>query len=159
MHRILLLLVLGGLDAAVADEGGLTEDAMIATLERDRTVASVAFSGYVCSCQHDRQAALAEIATLYKYARVGGVIDKAAVNEQQQLLREADENIADARAAMKRVRVRLMPCKNPMVAALTHCLDDDNAEVCRDENIARLVRIQRELVTGELTALPTAGQR
>ncbi len=85
----------------------------------------IALSAWICHNADERKANVAEIATQRKYARVGGVVNLSSLQDLQDEIRAADENIAKARSALSSFRVKPLSCKSPMVFSVLTCVDDD----------------------------------
>ena len=92
--------------------------------------------GYrVAIAEDSRREALAEIAKEKKYAKYGGVFDKAAVYESQQQIRTADEEIARLKQFAKKNQAKVLGRNHPQMLRAEECLtegmDNDDCEWVR----------------------------
>ena len=80
--------------------------------------------GYRVGTMADRRdEARAEIAKQKKYARVGGVLNKSAIYEQQERIRGADEAIEWDQQYAKENGVKILGRNDKRVATVEECLD------------------------------------
>lgn len=73
----------------------------------------------LCIDREIRRRALGEIAAEKKYARIGGIIDKQKLYDQEQRVRWADEHEADNKKSF--AGQRIAPCSQPKVQLITSC--------------------------------------
>jgi hypothetical protein len=80
--------------------------------------------GYCVAVLEDRRSdAVTEIAKQKKYAKVGGVLNKGAISEQQDRIRVADEAIEENKSYAKGNGVKVLPRTDKRVAAVEDCLE------------------------------------
>lgn len=91
----------------------------------DPKAMSVIFGALICDQRSIRAAALKEIAMLKKYAGYGGVINRADLAEQQQIIRSADEKIVEIKSHIIKWKGRVKPaaCTSREVVSLLACHD------------------------------------
>ena len=89
--------------------------------------------GYrVATMEDRREDARAEITKQRKYARVGGVLNKSAVYEQQERIRGADEAIEWDRQYAKENGVKVLGRTDKRVARVGECLDSSYGQTLSD---------------------------
>lgn len=102
-------------------------------IQRDKKQMAVVLGSILCALDFGKRQALDEIAKEKKYAKVGGVINKAKLYAQQQRIRRADEQTKIVRDKMKNplyAGVVPLQCKSEKVQHVLHCHDTPETEGC-----------------------------
>jgi hypothetical protein len=106
-------------------------------LRNDPAWLQISISSTRCAARADRADATTEIATEEKYSRMGGVRDLSSLNQQQQLIRQADEQIAEANSGLAQIRRPPVPCSNSLIKKILACdkepVGGESAECMVDE--------------------------
>jgi len=144
--RVLLvtLAVLCGA-AASGDERFTVAEVVQHLLLKSKQSHQVAWSAYVCGWQMQRAAALKEIATEHKYARIGGAVDLRAIHDLQDSVRECDEAIESGRDELRALKVALLPCSTKPVRRIGLCVytgDGAPGEAECRENVVVMAYLQ-----------------
>jgi hypothetical protein len=103
----------------------------------------LAWSGFLCGWTADRAAAENEIKQYRKAAKLGGVLNLTEVNNWQEEVMRADRHISAARAALKRMKAKPLPCKNELVTKIAWCSTDDVRAAADCRGVQPYVQISR----------------
>jgi Skp family chaperone for outer membrane proteins len=92
------------------DEDRRASEAREAELRNDPKWRQADLSRTRCAFIVERRDAVKEIATQKKYSRLGGVIDLGSLDQQQQIVRRADEQIAEAKSGLAEIGLPAIAC-------------------------------------------------
>lgn len=123
-------------------------EALADNAQRDPAVVRTFNSLMLCRALDDRRTALREIGIEKKYAKKAGAINLSKLEELKSDLREADEQIADARAALKSASAKPLACSSSQVTELSECIgfpigSPDISADCRTDRMQALVAAWR----------------
>lgn len=107
-------------------------------------VMQVVTSTKLCDARTERAATLRKIADEKKYARQVGVVNLSDLEDLKQELRDEDERIAGANAALKQTRRPPLRCEDKRISALRACLDEEPPERCSEDGSRIRVTLFRE---------------
>ncbi len=99
--------------------------ARVDALRSDPKIVQLAYSGLLCGWTDDYNAAIHEVGEYHKAAKIGGVLDLGEVNRWQDEAMRARRHQATARAELKQAKLKPLPCKDPTVAKIAHCITDE----------------------------------
>src|SRR6266851_2217219 len=115
-----------------------------AAFARKSVNAQRAWSAVVCFSQGARAEAKAKIAEELKYASEGGgIVDQAALYQQQMVTRLADKWLAEARRHLATIGRVALSCSSPVVKMLTICHKSVEAP-CDEERAAPYLGITKD---------------
>jgi len=116
--------------AAAARRRGAEADAafdqLVATARRDRKTMQVVHTLCLCDAVARRAMALEGIAKERRYAKVAGVVSRSELQDQKELLMEADDDAAAARSELKAIGAKALACGHKAVDFLADCVNEDN---------------------------------
>jgi hypothetical protein len=78
-------------------------------------------SAAYCYAREVRQRALQEIRELRRYAKIGGVLNVGAIEQQQRAIRAADYQSSFVGQVFKRERQRMLPCDSAEIRLILLC--------------------------------------
>ena len=110
------------------DDAGMRREvvqARVDALRSDPKIVQLAYSGLLCGWTDDYNAAIHEVGEYHKAAKIGGVLDLGEVNRWQDEALRARRHQATARAELKQAKLKPLPCKDPTVAKIAHCITDE----------------------------------
>lgn len=107
-------------------------------------IMQVVTSTKLCDAKGERADTLRKIADEKKYARQVGVVNLSDLEDLKQELRDEDERIAGAAAALKQTRRSPLRCDDKRISELRACLDEEPPENCSDDSPRVRVTLFRE---------------
>jgi len=96
--------------------------ARVEAMGADPKYLRIVYSAAVCWYQEERKTAYELIAKEKKYARIGGMVDKKALYDWQQDIRQADEKIPPILALLRGIKAKPLPCTEPTVKGVAWCI-------------------------------------
>lgn len=113
---------------------------LVAQRRSDPNWLAPALSAEACAYALERQRAEGDIAKEKKYGRIGGVVDKHALYNDEQRIRQADDEQRKIAATMRKGHLKQTACSDKAIAKLAPCmpvyvtLDGSPLLVNRDES-------------------------
>lgn len=110
--------------------------ALAVKMRSDRHVQQIVQTLAICGGDEARRQALAAIAKERRYSKQAGVVNLSLLEALKEDLRQADDQIAAARTALKSVGGKPTSCRHPDVALLSTCVDrDDSVAACESDDM------------------------
>lgn len=112
---------------AEPDADSATRAQEIAALRADHAVMRVALSAQICVSNENLANAASE---KKRWAAAAGVHDREREAKVEQWMKDDQASIKNARAELKRRKLKPQACTDPLVRDVGRCLHDDSARAC-----------------------------